>query len=179
MAELATMARPYANAAFDVAKKASDLTGWSKALQFLASASADETVSRLLQSPDLDGPVKAQKLIDICGDELDDRSKRFVQVLANNKRLPLIGVIAEQFEALRAAEEQQVDVEVTSAKPLTDEQVEMLAASLRKKFDRSINMTHSVDESLIGGAVIRAGDTVIDGSVSGKLKKLSEAVLRN
>lgn len=179
MAELATMARPYANAAFDVAKKAGDLGGWSKALQYLAAASADETVNRMLQSPDLDGVVKAQKLIDVCGSELDDQSKRFVQVLATNKRLPLIGVIAEQFEALRAAEEQQVDVEVTSAMPLSDEQVEKLAVSLRKKFDRTVNMTHSVDESLIGGAVIRAGDTVIDGSVSGKLKKLAEAVLRN
>ena len=132
MAELATMARPYANAAFDAAKQSGDLLGWSKALQYLASASADETVSRLLQSPDLDGPVKAKKLIEICGDELDDRSKRFVQVLATNKRLPLIGAIAEQFEVLRAAEEKQVDVEVISAMPLTDAQVEMLTKALHK-----------------------------------------------
>ena len=117
-------------------------------------------------------------MIEVCGDALDDRTKRFVQVLASNKRLPLIGEIADQFEALRAAEEQQIDVEVVSAMPLTEEQQSTLAAALKKKFERAVNMTHSVDNTLIGGAVIRAGDTVIDGSLSGKLKKLAENVLR-
>jgi len=117
MAELATMARPYANAAFDVAKRDSDLGSWSKALAYLAQAAGEPTVRSLLESPDMEAPVKAQKLIEVCGDALDDRTKRFVQVLASNKRLPLIGEIADQFEALRAAEEQQIDVEVVSAKP--------------------------------------------------------------
>jgi len=178
MAELATMARPYANAAFDVAKRDSDLGSWSKALAYLAQAAGEPTVRSLLESPDMEAPVKAQKLIEVCGDALDDRTKRFVQVLASNKRLPLIGEIADQFEALRAAEEQQIDVEVVSAMPLTDDQQNTLAAALKKKFERAVNMTHSVDSSLIGGAVIRAGDTVIDGSLSGKLKKLAENVLR-
>ena len=178
MAELATMARPYANAAFDVAKRDKDLGQWSKALSYLAAAAGDETVRGLLESPELEAPVKAQRLIDVCGDALDDRSKRFVQVLASNKRLPLIGEIANQFELLRAAEEQQIEVEVISAMPLTDDQQKTLAAALEKKFERDVNMTHSVDETLIGGAVIRAGDTVIDGSLSGKLKKLAENVLR-
>ena len=109
MAELATMARPYANAAFDVAKRDSDLGSWSKALAYLATASDEPSVRSLLESPDMEAPVKAQKLIEVCGDALDDRTKRFVQVLASNKRLPLIGEIANQFEALRAAEEQQID----------------------------------------------------------------------
>jgi len=178
MAELATMARPYANAAFDVAKRDNDLGAWSKALAFLASAASNHAVRTLLEAPDMEAPVKAQKLIDVCGDALDDRTKRFVQVLAGNKRLPLIGEIADQFEALRAAEEQQIDVEVVSAMPLTDDQQSTLAAALKKKFEREVNMTHSVDVSLIGGAVIRAGDMVIDGSLSGKLKKLAENVLR-
>ena len=178
MAELATMARPYAHAAFDVAKRDNDLGAWSKALAYLTVAASDGAVRSMLESPDMEAPVKAQKLIDVCGDSLDDRSKRFVQVLANNKRLPLIGEIAEQFEELKAAEEQQIDVEVVSAMPLTDKQQSTLAAALKKKFERAVNMTHSVDKSLIGGAVIRAGDTVIDGSLSGKLKKLAENVLR-
>jgi len=122
MAELATMARPYANAAFEVAKRDSDLGAWSKALAYLATASSEPTVRSMLESPDMEAPVKAQKLIEVCGDALDDRTKRFVQVLASNKRLPLIGEIADQFEALRAAEEQQIDVEVVSAMPLTEEQ---------------------------------------------------------
>ena len=178
MAELATMARPYANAAFDVAKRDSDLGAWSKALAYLATASTEPTVRSMLESPDMEAPVKAQKLIEVCGDALDDRTKRFVQVLASNKRLPLIGEIADQFEALRAAEEQQIDVEVVSAMPLTEEQQSTLVAALKNKFERAVNMTHSVDNTLIGGAVIRAGDTVIDGSRSGKLKKLAENVLR-
>ena len=178
MAELATMARPYANAAFDVAKRDNDLGTWSKALAYLATAAGNDTVRTLLEAPDMEAPVKAQKLIDVCGDALDDRTKRFVQVLAGNKRLPLIGEIFDQFEALRAAEEHQIDVEVVSAMPLTDDQQSTLAAALKKKFEREVNMTHSVDATLIGGAVIRAGDTVIDGSLSGKLKKLAENVLR-
>jgi F-type H+-transporting ATPase subunit delta len=179
MAELATMARPYAHAAFDVAKRSGDLDAWSRSLGFLAAAAADATVRGWLSAPELVAAVKAQKLIDICADEIDDRGKRFVQVLAANKRLALLSEISTQFDTLRAAQEQQIDVEVSSALALTNEQEQMLMTALEKKFDRTVNMTHSVDAHLIGGAVIRAGDTVIDGSVRGKLNKLAESVLRN
>ncbi|MEM7218361.1 MAG: F0F1 ATP synthase subunit delta [Pseudomonadota bacterium] len=177
MAENATMARPYASAAFDVAKGSQELGRWSRALGFLAAACDQASVRELFESPNFDAPVKAQKLIDVVADELDDRTRRFVQVLASNKRLALLPEISTQFEILRAAEEQQIDVHVTSAQALTPEQELLLSEALYRKFQRKINMTHDVDAELLGGAVIRAGDTVIDGSLSGRLRKLAETVL--
>ncbi len=99
-------------------------------------------------------------------------------MLAINRRLPLLGEIAQQFDVLRALEEQNLDVEVVSAFPLTDAESERLARVLRDKYKKEVTLTSRVDPSLLGGAIIRAGDTVIDGSVRGKLEKLGESLLR-
>jgi F-type H+-transporting ATPase subunit delta len=101
-----------------------------------------------------------------------------VQTLADNKRLDLIEDLREQYESLRAAEEQILDVEVVSAFPLTDEQGAVITRSLTAKYSKEVNLTSVVDENLLGGAIIRAGDTVIDGSVRGKLDKLAESLQR-
>ena len=178
MAELSTIARPYANAVFDLAKRESALDGWSRMLSVLAATAADERVERFLSAPDMAASQKAFRLAEVCGDELDDRGKRFLQVLASNDRLELIPAVQETFEELKALEESKLDVEVVSAFPVTDAQTERLSASLAAKFEKEVNVTSRVDESLIGGAIIRAGDTVIDGSVRGKLEKLSESLQR-
>jgi F-type H+-transporting ATPase subunit delta len=178
MAELATLARPYANAVFGIAKQSATLDGWSRALEFLAVATADDQMTLLLQAPDIAEQQKALRLIEICGDELNEQMKKFVQVLAINKRLPLIGSIQEQFEELRALELQSLDVQVTSAFPLSDGEGQRLASALARKFEKEVHLTSEVDQSLIGGVVIRAGDIVIDGSVRGKLEKLSESIQR-
>ncbi len=178
MAEIATLARPYANAVFDIAKSAGDLDRWSRSLGFLATASADEQIKILLDAPEVSEQRKAHQLIEVCGDELTEAAKKFVQVLAKNKRLPLIEAIFEQFEELRALEQQSLDVQVTSAFPLTDAEGQNLASALAKKFEKEVHLTSDIDESLIGGVVIRAGDMVIDGSVRGKLSKLAESIQR-
>lgn len=178
MAELATLARPYANAAFDIAKGDGALNEWSRMLALLGSAAQTSAVQRLLESPDLEDSAKALRLGDLFRTELNDRSKRFLSVLAENKRLSLLPEIAAQFEERRAEEEQVLDVEVVAAYPLTPEQERKLADALGRKYGREINMSSRVDESLIGGAVIRAGDTVIDGSIQGKLEKLKETLGR-
>ena len=178
MAELATLARPYASAVFAVAKSEGDLDRWSRMLTLLAAAAADEKIRWLLSTPETDEMTKAYRVIDVCGDELNDRAKRFVQVLAGNKRLPLLSEIAVQFEALRAEEQATLDVEITSAFPLSDAELGRMKAALTRRFEKDINMESTVDRALIGGAVIRAGDTVIDGSVKGKLAKLAEVVQR-
>lgn len=179
MAELATLARPYANAAFDIAKGESSLDQWSNSLELLAAAVREPTVQQLLSSPDIEDDAKAARLADMFRDELNDRSRRFLAVLADNKRLELLPEIAEQYEARRAEEEQSLDVEIISAYPLTDDQANKLKAALHRKYDRDINLSSSVDAALMGGAVIRAGDNVIDGSVRGKLDKLRESLQRN
>ena len=99
-------------------------------------------------------------------------------MLATNRRLPLLGEIARQFDILRALEEQNLDVEVVSAYPLTEAESEHLASVLRNKYEKEVTLTSRVDPNLLGGAIIRAGDTVIDGSVRGKLEKLGESLQR-
>ncbi|MEM1434078.1 MAG: F0F1 ATP synthase subunit delta [Pseudomonadota bacterium] len=179
MAESATLARPYANAAFDIAKSDGELPRWSSMLSLLAGAVAEPAVQELLETPSLDDEAKARRLADLFKDQLNDRAKRFLNVLATNKRLPLLAEIAGQFEERRAEEEQTLDVEVVSAYPLTDEQVDQLTQGLKRRFGKAVEMTSRIDTSLMGGAIIRAGDTVIDGSIVGKLNKLKEALQRS
>ncbi|MDG2278963.1 MAG: F0F1 ATP synthase subunit delta [Pseudomonadales bacterium] len=177
MAELATIARPYANAVFDLARRDNALNQWSSMLGVLGATSEHPTVKMLVQSPDLQSTVKAFRLAEVCGDELDDRGKKFLQALADNDRLDLLGEISAQFEALRAEEEKSLDVEVISAYEMSEAQNEALKVSLKQKFEKEITIETRVDTSLIGGAVIRAGDVVIDGSVRGKLAKLAETLI--
>jgi len=176
MAELATIARPYANAVFDLAKRDSSLEQWSRMLAVLDATAANDTVALLMNSPDLPSNAKAFRLAELCGDELDDRGKKFVQSLADHDRLPLIAEVREQFEVLRAEEQKSLEVEVATAYDLSDAESERLKDALNRKFAKEISIETRVDESLIGGAVIRAGDMVIDGSVRGKLQKLAETL---
>ena len=179
MAELATLARPYANALFDLAKSEQALEPWSRMLSYLAAASADDRVKRMLESPDLATEVKAQRLIDLCGEELSDRAKNLIKLLARNKRLGVIGEIREQFEQRKAEEERVLEVEVVSAYELSPEQSDRLREALQRKFEREVNLTGRVDPQMLGGAIIRAGDTVIDGSIRGRLDKLAETLQRS
>ena len=178
MAELATLARPYANAAFDVAKSDGELDRWSRMLALLGAAAENEKVQVLLAKPDVEEEQKARRLSELCGPDLNDRGRRFVQVLASNKRLTLLPEIQEQFEALRAEEQATLDVTVTSAYPLSEQELERLKGALSSRFKRDVSMFSEVDASLIGGAIIRAGDTVIDGSLKGRLNKLAETIQR-
>lgn len=174
MAELATIARPYANAVFELAKRDNNLEQWARMLSVLDATIRHETVALLLDSPDMPANAKAYRLAEVCGDELDDRGKKFLQSLAEHDRLSLISEVREQFEELRAEEQKSLEVEVISAYPLSDTQGEALKQALNRKFDKEIAIESRVDQSLIGGAVIRAGDMVIDGSIRGKLQKLAE-----
>lgn len=179
MAEEATIARPYANALFDVAKVSDgDLNTWTRMLGFAAAAASAEHVQDLLMRPNATADDKARTLISLCGDELDDRGRNLVHLLAQNKRLELLPEIATQFEDLRAKAQMTLDVEVTSAFDVTQSALQVLTTALERRFGREIKMTSRVDRTLVGGAVIRAGDTVIDGSVKGRLEKLREALAR-
>ena len=130
MAELATLARPYANAVFELAKREQTLDSWSRMLSFLAAAAAEPKVRQLLDSPELADEVKARQLIDLCDDELNDRGRNLVHVLAGNKRLGVLGDVQEQFEVRKAEEERVLDVEVVTAYELSAEQSEKLRSAL-------------------------------------------------
>jgi F-type H+-transporting ATPase subunit delta len=179
MAELATLARPYANAVFDLAKSSGDLDRWSRMLNFLALASEAPKVRQMFDSPDLPAEAKARKLAEICGEELDQRGRNLVGLLAQNKRLNVIPELREQFEARKAEAERVLDVEVVTAYELSQEQTDKLRQALASRFDREVQLTGRVDPAVIGGAVIRAGDTVIDASLRGRLDKLAESLQRH
>ena len=174
MAELITVARPYAKAAFQFADEHGALTEWSEMLAFAAAVSTDEAMNQFLQNPKVTSEQKAEAFEKVCADKLNQHGKNFVSLLAQNKRLAALSEIAELYEALKSQKEQSVDVEITSAFPLTDEQAKKLAGSLKQKLGRDVNYTTSIDKSLLGGVLIHAGDMVIDASVRGKLAKLAE-----
>jgi F-type H+-transporting ATPase subunit delta len=177
MAEFSTLARPYARAAFEHAAAGDTLESWFRALGLLALLAEDARVSLRLRSPALAREQRAQLLIDLCGDELDIQVRNFLQVLAANDRLLLLPEILQQFQALKADHQRLVEVEVTSAAAIDETQRSRLAEALVKRLGREVSIQVSVDPSLIGGAIIRAGDTVIDGSLRGRLNKLADALL--
>ncbi|MEH6468090.1 MAG: F0F1 ATP synthase subunit delta [Porticoccus sp.] len=176
MAELSTLARPYAKAAFQYAADASDLQGWSDSLAVAAVVASQDAVVKLLSSPSYTATQQAEKTIEVCGDALNEKSRSFVQVLAENHRLQLLPQIYQQFEVLKANREKTVEVSVVSASEISTEQQDKLASALSSKLEREVNMQVSIDDSLIGGVVVRAGDTVIDGSIRGRLAKLAEVL---
>jgi F-type H+-transporting ATPase subunit delta len=175
MAELTTLARPYAKAAFDVARGAKDLDGWSSALALTAVVSEDPSVVKLLESPMLTTDQKAAVLVDLCGDEISAKVKLFISVLADNKRLGLLHAIRELFENLKAKQEKFCEVTVISAFELDDKVSLALAEKLKTVLDSDIALNTEIDSSLLGGVTIRAGDIVIDGSIKGRLNKLAES----
>ena len=173
MAERATIARPYAKAAFAFARDANALAEWSRGLKAAAEIVADPRVAALTKSPQWSAADLVSLITDVAGDKLDPAMQNFVRVLAENHRLQLLPEIAAHYEALRSAVENTVDVEVVSAVPLDAAQAEKLERALSTRLKRRVRMQNSVDSTLLGGAVVRAGDLVIDGSLKGRLERLA------
>jgi F-type H+-transporting ATPase subunit delta len=169
-----TLARPYARAVFAMAREQQRLPQWSSMLGFSARIVADPQVQALLSNP----TVSAQALIDLVvpqGD-VDPLFTQFLSVLAENRRLAVLPEIAGLFDTMRADAEKLVKAKITSATPLSDAEVSSLRASLVKRFGREVEVSTAIDASLIGGAVIDAGDVVIDGSLKTKLARLGAAL---
>lgn len=175
MAEQSTLARPYAKAAFEAAKAASALSNWSESLATLAAVSLDEKVQDALADPAALANENVDVLVSIAP-EAGEVVKNLLTALADQKRLALLPNVYEQFEKFRADEEQSVVVTVTSAYALSAKQEDGLKEKLKSKLGRDVQLVTELDESLIGGAIIRTDNMVIDGSVTGKLTKLAEAM---
>ena len=171
MAEVATIARPYAEAVFALADKAGKLADWSEALMRLAGIAQAPELLQLIGNPKVSSAQLAD-LFSAAGSDLPAEAKGLVQALTENKRLEALPAIALQFELLKAEREGAVDAEIASAYALDGAELASLVVDLERRFQRKVRPHVSVDQSLIGGALVRVGDQVIDGSVRGKLEAM-------
>ena len=177
MSNLTTLARPYAKAAFELAQAQGNLAGWEELLDASAAVAQDEGMAGWLQSPDVDRNFAVQIMNEAAGGNMDEHFKRFLGVLAANDRLLLLPEVTELFGRLREDSENRLQVRVVSARALGNDQAERMRAALSKRFDCEIELQNEIDASVLGGAVIYAGDQVIDGSLKGRLKNLENSLV--
>jgi F-type H+-transporting ATPase subunit delta len=173
MAENVTIARPYARAAFAHAREKKALARWSEWLAAAASLVKDERVEHLLTNPRVTPQELASLIGDGSGVGTDEDSRNFIGTLAQNRRLGVLPEIAELYEILRAETENTADVHVTSAVTLDEAQRSRLTAALKVRLKRDVRLHCDVDPSLVGGAIVRSGDMIIDGSLKGRLDRLA------
>ena len=185
MADNNTVARPYAQALFELANDAGELASWSEALGVAGQLLADGQVAEYLSSPALTNVQRLDFLSGLfasAGSKIlggkDKRGTNFLKLLLENGRAAVLPEIAEHFETLKAKIENVVDVTVTSATQLDKRQQDTISKALRERLGRDVKLETAIDENLIGGAVIRAGDVVIDGSLRARLESLSNALIK-
>ena len=176
MSSLTTLARPYAKAAFELANNDSYLAAWDDMLAAVAIISADEGMANWLQSPHSTAEKAVEIIVEAMGGEVDSRFQGYLGVLADNDRLSLCSEISRMFEYLRADAERRLQVRIVSATALQDADIERMQSALAKRFDREITLSNEIDVDVLGGAIIYAGDQVIDGSLLGRLKRLEASL---
>lgn len=173
MAELATIARPYAEAVFRLAKEGNALADWSEKLAFIAALYQDPQMQSAIGNPKVTATDVERLLLAISGDRIDDAARNFIQLLVRNRRLAVLPQIREQFEILKLEDEGKLDAKISSAYPLDDAQRNQVVNLLSSRFKRKINATVTVDAELIGGIKVEVGDKVWDASVRGKLQTMA------
>lgn len=185
MADNNTIARPYAQAAFDVARDSGELSAWSESLTAAGELLADGTVAEYLSNPALNDERRLEFLTGLfarVGASVlsggDKRGTNFLKLLLEYDRVGALPEIAEHFETLKARIENSVDVTVSAATALSAAQQREIAAALEKRLGRNVNLQTELNETLIGGAVIKAGDVVIDGSLRARLSGLTNALIK-
>ena len=175
MSELTTVARPYAKAAFDFSVEKGAVEKWQQMLAFAGEVTLNDDMANVLSSA-LAADKLAELFINICDEQLDEHGQNLIKVLAENQRLVALPAISELFDGFKADYEKEIDVQVTAATELNDAQIASLSTSLEKRLARKVKLHCDVDASLVAGMVIKAGDTVIDGSIKSKLSRLSDAL---
>ena len=173
MADKLTIARPYAKAAFEEARQLQHLSSWSQSLRTAAIVVQDPQVQDLLGNPSVTPAQLAQFVIDLAGEKLDENGRNFVRTLAENHRLAYLPEISTLFEVMKDEAEGVIDVTVTSAAPLESAQQQTLVSALQRRLQRQVRLHCHTDAALIGGAVLRAGDLVIDGSLRARLERIA------
>jgi len=176
MSSLTTLARPYAKAAFELASSGDALAAWDEMLSAAAEVTADEGMAIWLQSPHSTADKAVAMIVEVLGADVDPHFQIYLAVLADNDRLLLCGEISRMFEQLRADAERRLRVRVVSAVALQGPEAERMKAALALRFGREITLSNEIDSNVLGGAIIYAGDQVIDGSLLGRLKRLETSL---
>jgi len=176
MSELATLARPYAAAAFKRAKETASTDKWSGSLAFMSAVLSNEDMIAVVANPKVGKARLSSLMLDICEGKMDQEGANFLKLLVQNNRLVLLPAIAKIFEAYKAEDEGYVEVEVLTAYAFTKEAKQDFAEKLAKTLNKKVHMNVSVDKSLIGGVLVRAGDKVIDGSIKGQIQHMQKAL---
>jgi F-type H+-transporting ATPase subunit delta len=171
------LARPYARAVFELAKSSGRYQDWSDSLALMAAVVSNATMKSMLDNPRLTRSDAGELVIRACGDDLGEAEVNLLRMLAENGRLNQLPMIAALYGQLRDEAERTVEAEVISARPLSDAQKTVIADALKRRLGRDVQLNCSVNEDLVGGAVIRAGDLVIDGSAVEHLRQLSSALV--
>ncbi len=177
MAEISTLARPYAQAIFNLANASNTLKAWSDTLALLSEVAADKSMVEIINNPDVTNEQIVSLFIGISKDNLDEQGINFIKLAAENNRLEVIPYIAQSFEVMRAEAEGSIEAQVISAYAVNATQKKSIAAALKKKLGREVIIKTTTDKSLLGGVIIRAGDMVIDGSVKTQLEKITHSLL--
>lgn len=173
MAEISTIARPYAQAVFDLAKEQKQLQAWSETLSLLSQVVDDEAVKSVINDSKLLDTDKEKLILDICKKNINKEGENFVKLLIENKRLLILPFISKAFENLKANEEGSVTANIVVATKITKKETDEIIKNLEKKLNKKIEATVEIDQSILGGSVITVGDTVIDASVKGQLESLA------
>ena len=176
--EHATLARPYAKAAFQYASQYSKLSEWQEWLNVLANALDKPSIKHCLSHPGLPRDALAESLIAATGLGDDDKRANFTRLLVERQRLIILPAIVAIFNQLKAAQEQIIAVQLKTVSPVVETLKQKLLNALKIRLGCQVILEHKIDPSLIGGALVRAGDLVIDGSIRGKLQKLQEQLLK-
>ncbi|MGR9114735.1 MAG: F0F1 ATP synthase subunit delta [Gammaproteobacteria bacterium] len=174
MSELATLARPYAEAVFKRAKETDSTAKWSDTLAFISAVVSDEIISAAADNPKISKESLLNLMLDICLGQIDKEGENFLKLLVQNNRLKLAKQIATIYEQFKAEDEGYVDVEVSTAFALSKDEEKSLASTLERTLKKKVHLNVKKDRSLIGGVLIRAGDRVIDGSIKGQLQQLAK-----
>jgi F-type H+-transporting ATPase subunit delta len=173
MAEISTIARPYAVAAFKLAKEQKALAKWSEMLILATAVGADAKFSAYIEDPKVNSNDLQDAFLKVCGDKLNKHGKNFIKVLVEYDRLSVLPAISSAFEELKAQDEGTLDAQIISAVKLNAAETKELVKKLEAKFGKKVAATVSVDSEIIGGIKIIVGDTVIDASVKAQLQNLA------
>lgn len=176
--ETVTIARPYAEALYRLASQKGALADWSRKLEIGSAVASDSAMCDVITSPKFTRTEVERVFLDVMGKDFDEEGQNLIRLLVENGRLALLPEIAAQFEKLKAEQTGQLEASISSAFPLSDEQVKEMVGLLENRFGRKVTAQVSVDPDLIGGVKINAGDVVIDASVRGQLNNMTFALKR-